>query len=287
MVQIIANCIFESCIILLVALGFSLIYGTARFFHLAHGTVFMIGGYATYIFFFLSHSFFFSIILTIIVSASAGIFMEVFIYRYLRKRKVPSLIYLITSLGLLLIFQNVVALLFGNETRAIAFTENTSRSYEAFGTVVTREQIIIVFVSIFLSVLLYSFLKTRTGLSLKALSDNDFLASAMGINVDRMMILIFAIGSALAGVAGSFVGIETTIHPSMGFSGTLFAMLACIVGGLGSITGTIIGAFLIGMVQSFGVAFLAPEWKDTIALGVLFIVLLAKPHGIMSKRKTF
>lgn len=283
MIQIIANGIFESSIILLVALGFSLIYGTTRFFHLAHGAVFMIGGYATFFFISSNHSFFFSIILAIFVSAAAGIFMEVFVYRYLRKRKVPSLIYLITSLGLLLLFQNIVALLFGNETRAITFTENTSRSYEAFGAVVTREQIMIVLVSVILSVLLTVFLKTGTGLSLKALSDNDFLARAMGINVNRMMVITFAIGSALAGVAGGLVGIETTIHPSMGFSGTLFAMLACIVGGLGSITGTIIGAFLIGMVQSFGVAFLAPEWKDTIALGVLFIVLLFRPHGIIGR----
>ena len=283
MVQIIANGIFESSIILLVALGFSLIYGTTRFFHLAHGAVFMIGGYATFLFFSSNHNFLFSIILAIFVSAAAGIFMEVFVYRYLRKRKVPSLIYLITSLGLLLLFQNIVALLFGNETRAITFTENTSRSYEAFGAVVTREQIIIVLVSVILSVLLTVFLKTGTGLSLKALSDNDFLARAMGINVDRMMVVTFAIGSALAGVAGGLVGIETTIHPSMGFAGTLFAMLACIVGGLGSITGTIIGSFLIGMVQSFGVAFLAPEWKDTIALSVLFIVLLFRPHGIIGR----
>ena len=283
MVQIIANGIFESSIILLIALGFSLVYGTARFFHIAHGAVFMLGGYATYLFVSIGVNPVVSIGLALVISAAAGALMEWSVYRPLRIHKAPSLIYLITSLGLLLLLQSSVALVFGNETQAIPFTGSTHDSFELWGAVVTFEQVLIFVVSFSLALLLLLFLKTNTGLSLKALSDNEFLARAMGINVDRMMVITFAVGSAFAGIAGGLVGMETTIHPTMGFSGTLYAMLACIIGGLGSVTGTIIGAFIIGMVQSIGVAVFAPEWKDTIALGVLFIVLLVRPHGIMGR----
>lgn len=283
MVQIIANGIFESSIILLIALGFSLVYGTARFFHIAHGAIFMLGGYATYLFITIGFNPFVSITLAMAVSAISGALMEYAVYSPLRKHKSPSLIYLITSLSLLLLLQSAVALAFGNETRTIPLAGILTDSFVLLGAVLTSHQVLIFFTSLSLAFLLLFFFKTDIGLSLKALSDNDFLARAMGINVDRMMIITFAIGSAFAGIAGGLVGMETTIHPAMGFSGTLYAMLACIVGGLGSVIGTIIGAFIIGMMKSIGVAVFAPEWKDTIALGVLFIVLLVRPHGIMGK----
>lgn len=283
MVQIIANGIFESSLILLIALGFSLVYGTARFFHIAHGAVFMLGGYATYLFLSVGFNPLVSISLAMTVSAISGSLMEYTVYRPLRWHKAPSLVYLITSLGLLLLLQSAVALAFGNETRAMPLAGVVSDSFELWGAVVTFEQILIFFTSCSLALLLLFFFKTNVGLSLKALSDNDFLARAMGINVDRMMVITFAIGSAFAGIAGGLVGMETTIHPAMGFSGTLYAMLACIVGGLGSVPGTIIGAFIIGMIRSIGVAAFAPEWKDTIALAVLFVVLLIKPSGVMGK----
>jgi branched-chain amino acid transport system permease protein len=281
MVQIIVNGIFESSVILLVALGFTLIYGTAKFFHLAHGATFMIGGYTTYLSYSLTQNLFVSIFLAIIVSACIGIGMEVFVYKYPRKYNAPGLVYLIVSLGLLLLFQSIVSLLFGNEIRTISLSESIAESFEMYGAIVTGEQLITICTTLVLSVLLFVLMNTGIGLSLKALSESSFLAKAMGINVDLMMIITFAIGSGLAGIAGGLVGIEMTIYPAMGFSGILYAMLACIVGGVGNITGTIIGSIIIGMVQSVSVFFLPPEWKDTIALGVLLLVLLIRPHGLI------
>jgi branched-chain amino acid transport system permease protein len=243
----------------------------------------MIGGYATYFFYSVTHNFFFSIILAVVMSTLIGMAMEVFVYKHLRRHNASGLIYLLTSLGLLLVFQNIVSLLFGDEIRIIPFPEKFLESYEIYGAVVTSEQLLTVCITIILSILLVVFMKTKTGLFLKALSDNNFLAKAMGIDVDRMMVITYAIGSGLAGIAGVLVGAETTIHPAMGFTGTLYAMLACIVGGIGNVTGTIIGSLIIGMVQSIGVNFLAPEWKDTLALGVLLLVLLVRPHGITAK----
>jgi len=118
---------------------------------------------------------------------------------------------------------------------------------------------------------------------MKAFSDNSFLAEAIGIDPDKILITTFVVGSALAGAAGGLIGLERPIYPSMGFSALLYGILACIVGGIGSIPGTILGALLLGTIESIAVTFIAPEWKDTIAIGVLIMVLFVKPTGILGK----
>lgn len=280
MAQIFANGIFEASVILIVALGFALIYGTARFFHLAHGATYMVGAYTAYFFLSQNLPWFISVPLGILAGAAAGSMMEVFIYRHLRRYNAPSLIYLIASLGLLLVFECLFSLVFGNETRTIMVTEKVLPGVEVLGAIVGQGQLLIVGTSLIFSVLLLLFMRTEIGLTLRALAENSFLAKAMGIDVDRMILIAFAIGSACAGLAGVLVGMDRTIHPAMGFYGTLYAMLACVVGGLRSAWGTIAGSVLIGMAQAFTVAYLPSEWKDSVALGVLLIVLLIRPGGI-------
>lgn len=285
MEQIIVNGVVGASIILLIAVGFSLIYGVARFFHLAHGAVFTMGGYVTYLIFSkiqpISLAFIVSFCLTIVLCGAMGVAMEITVYKPLRRVRASALMYLIASLGLLLFIQNIIAIIFGNDIKVIPFTESLSIGYKVGNAVITITQLLVIITSFVLSACLILFMKSDVGLSLRAISDNQLLAESMGIDIDRMMILTFAIGSAFAGIAGGLLGIETTIHPSMGFSAILYGILACIVGGIGSITGTILGAFLIGMVQSAGINFLAPEWKDTLALAVLLIILLIKPSGII------
>jgi branched-chain amino acid transport system permease protein len=283
MLPILLNGVFEAAIILLAALGFSLIYGTARFFHLAHGSAYMLGGYAAY----LGASHFklglpLTICLALTVSGVTGLLMELTVYKFLRKRRAPNLIFLISSLGLLLFFQNLVGLVFGNENLVLSFDQEIMSGWRLGEITVTGEQRLIAMVSALATLFLFLFLKSPIGLSLRALADNKFVARAIGINVDHMMFVTFFVGSALGGLAGALVAMETTINPAMGFSGTLYAMLACIIGGAGNLPGAILGAGILGMLNSLGVALLAPEWKDSLALGILLIVLFIKPQGLLS-----
>lgn len=281
MAQVLVNSLFDASLILLVALGFSLVYRTARFFHLGHGATFAVGGYVTYLLLFLGSNIAFALIVAGLIGGLCGFAMEGFLYKRLRRRRSSSLIYLIASLGVLLVVQNLLALLFGSETHVLQIPEALESSTRLSGALFTNAQVMIVAVAIAFVSLLFVFLKTRMGLFLRSLSDNPFLARAMGIDVDRMMLAVFGIGSFLAAVAGGLTGMETTIRPAMGFSGTLYAMLACIMGGMGNLAGTIVGSVLLGVARSASVTFIAPEWRDSIALMVVLILLFVKPGGII------
>ena len=281
--QILVNGLISASVITLIALGFTLIYGTVKFFHLAHGAVYTIGGYATYLFFNQHIPLLPSILLAMLICGLLGFLIETFFYRPLRNKNVHGLIYLIASMGLLILLQGIVSILFGGEIRSLVINPEVEAGLEFIGAIITKGQILIVISAIVLTVLLLIFVKTSLGREMRAFSDNKFLAEAIGIDTDKILVFTFIIGSALAGAAGGLISLEKPLYPSMGFSALLYGVLACIVGGIGSIPGTIIGAILLGMVESVGVTYIASEWKDTIALAVLITILVIKPRGILGK----
>lgn len=151
--------------------------------------------------------------------------------------------------------------------------------------VITDIQILILVVSCLLSVVLFFLInKTKMGKAIRAVADDPIGASVSGIYPERIILYAFGVGSALAGMAGVLISLETNIEPTMGFNAILKGIIASIIGGIGSIPGAVFGGFFLGVVENLGIWKIQSGWKDTIAFAVLIVFLLLRPEGILGKR---
>ena len=283
--QLILNSIVAGAIYTLIALGFNLIYDTTKFFNLAHGVMAAIGGYA--VFYFaktLGWSIYSAIIIGVLLAGLLGYGLEKFVYLPLRKRKASSMVLLVASLGAMTALQAIIAILFGSQFRTLSQNVSAQKLFEIFGGVITQTQLIIllsaVLIMVGLVLLLY---KTQFGKAVRAISDDEEVARIVGINTNKIIGYVFFVGSAIAGFAGILVGFDTGIEPTMGLSLLLKGVIASIVGGVGNIYGGVLGAFLLGFVENFGIWKIAGEWKDAAAFALLIVFLIFRPRGIMSK----
>ena len=280
--QLILNGIIAGSIYALIAIGFTVIYRTVRFFHLAHGVVYTAGAYFTYTFFKQLHiNFIISFFLAVAISALLGIAIDRFVYYPLRQQKASGLILLLASFGIFIFLQNLIQLIYGAQILTLR-TGPVKEGHHFLGAIITDIQILILVVSIIIMILLWFFvLKTKSGKAMRAVSDDTIGAMVAGINPERTIFLSFAIGSALAGVAGILISLETNIEPTMGFNAILKGMIASIVGGIGSIPGAVLGGFFLGLAENLGIWKISSGWKDTIAFVILILFLLLRPGGIM------
>lgn len=283
--QLILNSIIAGAIYSLVALGFNLIYSTAKFFDLGYGVLTAVGGYAV---FFLTKSLganlYFSVIAGLLVAGFVGFVVEKFVYRPLRKRKSSSMTLLVAALGVFTALQALIAILFSSQFQTLSLDAGSSRTFEIFGGVITEVQLIILLVG-FVVMLGLSLLlkKTIFGKAVRAISDDEEVSKIVGLNTEKIMGFVFFIGAAIAGLAGILVGFDTGIEPTMGMSLLLKGVIASIIGGIGNIYGGVIGAFLLGFVENFGIWQISGEWKDAIAFGLLIIFLLFRPQGLIKR----
>lgn len=284
--QLIVNSIIAGSLYALVAISFNFIYGATRFFNLAHGAIAVVGGYTVY---FLTKILNWpsipAIILGILCAGLLGYLSEVFIYRPLRARKSSNMILLVASLGLLTAIQSIVAIFFSSQFQTLNQTNSTVRTFNLFGGVITEIQLIM-FVSVMLIMFCLSLILNFTffGKSIRAISDDEEVSRMVGIDTKRVIAGVFFIGSAIAGLSGILIGYDTGLEPVMGMSLLLKGVIASIVGGIGNIYGSVLGAFLLGFVENFGIWKISGEWKDAIAFGLLIIFLLFRPNGIFSKK---
>ncbi|MEK6861335.1 MAG: branched-chain amino acid ABC transporter permease, partial [Nanoarchaeota archaeon] len=215
--QLIANGIIAGGIYSLVALGYTMVYGILKFINFAHGEIFMIGAYIAWLF---NVVFGVNILIAFLISmigcAILGFIIEKVAYKPLRKAS--RLAPLITAIGISLLLQSIALLLFGAQIRTFR-TGTIERGIPILGASITKIQIIIILVSLILMLLLHFFVKySRTGKAIRAVADNPELASTIGINVDKVISIVFIIGSALAAAAGVLIGIEQNLQPTMGVS---------------------------------------------------------------------
>lgn len=281
--QLTINSLIAGAIYALVACGFSLIYSTNKFVHFAHGAVMGLSAYMLYLFFDnWGINFYVACVLTIIFSIILGIVMYR-IYDILVKRKASNSIILIASVSFLIIIENIILILFGADVKTLAFIK-VKEGLLLFGGRITELQIVIIVVSLILFVALYLFRKTKIGVAMRAVADNRDLAEISGINSKKIFYWSFGIGSALAGIAAIFVSLEQNIEPMMSTYLMIKAFTASIIGGIGSVPGAILGAFILGFVENFGIWYLPSGYKDAIAFGLLFLFLLFRPQGILGKK---
>ena len=283
--QLLVNGLIAGAIYALVASGFSLIYSICKFVHFAHGAVIAVAAYILYaLFSLLGMNFWLAVILTIILISIFGSIMNL-IYKQLRKRKASNVILLIASFALLILIESLILLFFGADVKTIGFLK-IAKGLEILGAIITPLQIFIVISSFILFVLLFFLMKkTKIGKAMRAVSDNKDVAEIVGISSERIYMWAFIIGSAIAGVGGILVSLEQNLEPMMGTHLIIKGFTAAIIGGIGNVPGAILGSFLLGFAENFGIWFLPSGYKDAIAFIILFIFLLFRPQGILGIRK--
>lgn len=283
--QLILNGIIAGSVYTLVAVGFAVIYRTVKFFHFAHGIIFTAGAYFTYLFkVWLGWPVIVAIPVSIGLCAVLGVIIETSVYRPLRHKGSSSLILLLASLGIYIVLQNMISMVFGDDTKTIR-SGIVKEGINILGAKITPIQITIIIVSLLLIVSCFLFLKyTKIGRSMRAVANNLELAGVSGINSDEVIFWTFALGSALAGIAGILVALDVDMTPTMGMNALMMGVTAVIIGGVESIPGVAFGALLLGMAQHLAVWKISSQWQDAIAFVILLVFLLLRPQGFFGKR---
>lgn len=269
----------------IIALGYTMVYGIAKMLNFAHGDVIMVGAYISYV----STSSLnvpplLSVVIAMAVCTVLGILIEGLAYRPLRKAS--SLAVLITAIGVSYLLQNAALLIWGSTPISFAsIVPFESVSLLGGKLVITAESIVTVAVSIVIMVLLNLFTKKgKMGKAMRAVSEDKDAAQLMGINTNATISMTFAIGSALAAVAGVLLcSAYPMLTPTTGSMPGIKAFTAAVFGGIGSIPGAMLGGILLGVIEIFATSYISSELSNAILFAILIIVLLVKPTGLLGK----
>jgi len=269
----------------LIALGYTMVYGIIKLINFAHGEIFMFGSYMGMIAItVLNLPFYVAFIFSMITTAVLGIIIERVAYKPLRKSS--RIAALITAIGVSFLLQNAMLQIMG--AKIYAFPQVfENKVFNVGGVRINLIQITIFVVSIILMIALQLLVKkTSVGRAMRAVSVDKEAAALMGVNVDRIITLTFAIGSALAAAAGIMVGLYyIRVYPFMGFTPGLKAFVAAVFGGIGIIPGAMIGGFVIGLIETFVAGYGSTLYKDAVVFAILILVLLIKPSGLLGKNE--
>lgn len=270
----------------IIALGYTMVYGIAKMLNFAHGDVIMIGAYVSFVSIYsLGAPPLLALLIAMCVCTILGVVIERLAYRPLRSA--ASLAVLITAIGVSYLLQNIALLLWTANTKVYPSIVEFEPLHFG-GLTITGETIVSILACIVIMVGLTLFTgKTKTGKAMRAVSENRQAAELMGISVNRTITITFAIGSALAAVAGVlYCSMYPVLIPTTGSIPGIKAFTAAVLGGIGSIPGTLVGGLLLGIIEIFGKAYINQELSDAIVFAVLIIILLVKPNGLMGKKVT-
>ena len=311
-IQQLINGLSLGAIYALIALGYTMVFGVLRFINFAHGDVFMIGGYAGWLFFAvpedesktgvwasLSRSLagipngipkpLLVLLMAMVLCAALGIIIEKLCYKPLRER--PKITVLITAIGVSLFLESFGQYLFGANPRAFpTVIEDVAidlpQSWGTFTalTVTTGQVIVLGTTLVLLLVLTLIVLKAKIGMAMRALAFNPTACALMGVNNNFVISFTFGLGSALAGAAGILTSIQQpSIDPLMGIVLGLKAFVAAVFGGIGNLGGAVLGGILLGVVETLVVGYVSPTYRDAVAFAVLILILLVRPAGLLGK----
>ncbi len=268
----------------LIALGYTMVYGIAKMLNFAHGDIIMVGAFAVIVFVTnMGFPVWAGILLSILVCVVMGVLIERIAYKPLRNS--PPLSVLITAIGVSYFLQSLALLIFGTNQKS--FPKFISLEPIQFGQLIIKgESVVTLIVTFVIMAGLSLFInKTKLGKAMRAVSEDKDAATLMGISVNGTITLTFAIGSALASVAGAFYGLTYGfIGPYTGSMPGIKAFVAAVFGGIGSIPGAMLGGLLLGIIENMAKAYISTELSDAIVFGVLILVLLVKPTGLLGKK---
>ena len=268
----------------LMALGYTMVYGIAKMLNFAHGDIIMVGAYAVISTVSLAQlPGVVGVAVSVVVCVLLGVTIEFLAYRPLRKAQ--SLAVLITAIGVSYLLQSLALLVFKSEPMACP-TIIDIPSVKLGEVVIDGMTILTLAVTAVIMVSLSLFInKTRLGKAMRAVSEDKDAAELMGISVNRTITMTFAIGSALAAVASIFYGATYTyIKPTTGSMPGIKAFTAAVFGGIGSIPGAMLGGILLGIIEQLSQRYISPLWTNAIVFGVLVLVLVVKPTGLLGKK---
>ena len=272
----------------IIALGYTMVYGIARMLNFAHGDIIMVGGFVVFtIVSTLGLSPWLGLLVAVAICTVLGIVIEKVAYCPLRGAS--SLAVLITAIGVSYLLQNVALLIFGSNARQFTSIINLPNLKLADGRLtISAVTIVTIITCIVIMVGLIAFInKTKIGQAMLAVSEDTGAATLMGINVNKTISITFAIGSALAAIAGALLcSAYPSLTPYTGSMPGIKAFVAAVFGGIGSIPGALIGGVILGVIENLTKAYISSQLSDAVVFSVLIIVLLVRPTGILGKKIT-
>ena len=268
----------------LIALGYTMVYGIAKMLNFAHGDVIMVGAYTIFIFFSMLGNPLIGLLIAVVLCMLLGITIERLAYRPLRGAS--PLAVLITAIGVSYLLQALAQIVFGADIKRPVFFD--FGKITVFGLSIAVSTLITLVASAIIMVVLSLFVKyTRTGRAMIAVSEDRGAAELMGISVNKIIVITFAIGSALAAVAGFFmIWKAPSVSPTLGALPGIKAFAAAVIGGIGSLPGAMLGGILMGIVEAFSNSFeFTAPYTDAIVFAVLILILLVRPSGLLGKKR--
>ena len=280
--QQLINGISLGSIYALIALGYTMIYGIIKLINFAHGDIYMVGAYLGFYAITLGIPVLPAILISMAVTSLLGVLVERFAYRPLRHA--PRISVLITAIGMSFLLEYVTMAIVSPTPRTFPATISDI-SFDVAGLIISGQQLLIMGVTLVLMLILtYIVRSTKIGKAMRAVSYDTEAAQLMGINADRIISITFAIGSALAAVAGVLIGIYyNAIDPLMGLMPGIKAFVAAVFGGIGILPGAVVGGLVLGIVEAFISGFGFSMFRDAAAFAILILVLLVRPAGIFGK----
>ena len=270
----------------IIALGYTMVYGIAKMLNFAHGDVIMIGAYISFcVTQYLKLPAWLSVLAAMFVCTLLGMTIERLAYKPLRSA--PSLAVLITAIGMSYLLQNLALLIWGSNPKSFTSIISFGPLRLFDGQLIISDVAIVTVLACILIMLALTWFtgKTRMGKAMRAVSEDKGAAQLMGVNVNRTISVTFAIGSALAAIAGVLLcSAYPTLMPTTGSMPGIKAFTAAVFGGIGSIPGAMLGGILLGIIEIFGKSYISTELGDAIVFAILIVILLVKPAGLLGKK---
>lgn len=280
--QQVLNVLVLGSIYCLVASGLTLVYGIMHVPNFAQGNLYMAGAYVV---FFLGSAFrinyWFVFLATIIIMGAVGLVIERLCFRPVRDA--PHVNSFVIALGVLMAIEGLIVILFGADYKEVR--PPWKKILDFYGVTIAGQRLLVILGTFLVMAILQFFIKrTKTGMGLDAMSQNRELALMVGVNVNRMSLLAFVISTGLAGVAGALMAPVCYVYPAMAMTPLLIAFAAVIFGGMGNLTGAVLGSFIMAGTQVFSIQYFSAVISDIAIFGIMIAVLIFRPKGILGGR---
>jgi branched-chain amino acid transport system permease protein len=285
--QLLIAALVLAAIYALIALGLNLIYGTMRLLNVAHGEIMMLGGYVSYLAFVrLGIGPLVSMIAAMSLAAVLGALCYLTIFKaVVRNRQLAARLEsnsLLIFFGISIIVQNILSIAFSADPRSYSYLDTI---IPIFGARVELNRLVVLAIGALATAACVIFFRySRLGLAIRALIQQRDAASLIGIDADKINLLVFSLGFAMAGLAGSLIGMTSAISPFSGFPYTISAFIVIILGGLGNLAGGLLGAAVLAFVEIYGVAATSSAYRSILVYGVFIVILLIRPQGLLGRR---